>query len=61
MEECLSLREADKVRGDLDAIDDEPEFIRDRCVRQPTRMDMLRLVLGGSVLTRALIELFRVL
>jgi hypothetical protein len=30
-------------------------------VRQPTRMEMLRLVLGGSGLTVALIELFRVL
>jgi hypothetical protein len=31
-----------------DAIHDELEFIRDQLVRQPARLDMLRLVLGGS-------------
>ena len=35
--------------------------LRDQLARQPARMDMLRLVLGGSALTVALIELFRVL
>jgi hypothetical protein len=30
-------------------------------VRPPARMEMLRLVLGGSALTVALIELFRIL
>jgi hypothetical protein len=35
------------VRGDLYAIQDEIEFIRDHLARQPTRMDMLRLVLAA--------------
>jgi hypothetical protein len=38
-EERLSLRQADQVRGDLYAIHDEIEFIRDHFARQPTRMD----------------------
>ncbi len=60
-EERLILRQADQARGDLYAIRDELEFIRDRLARQPTRMEMLHLMLGGSALTVALIELFRVL
>jgi hypothetical protein len=55
------LSQADQVRGDLHAIHDRLEFIRDRFACQPTRMEMLRLVLGRSALTVALIELFRVL
>jgi len=42
-------------------VQDDLEFIRGQLARQPARMDMLRLVLGGSVLTVALIELSRVL
>ncbi len=47
-EERLSSRQADQVRGDLYAIHDELEFIHDPLARPPARMDMLRLVLGGS-------------
>jgi hypothetical protein len=43
-EERLSLRRADQAGANLYAIHDELEFIRD----QLARMDMLRLVLGGS-------------
>jgi hypothetical protein len=60
-DERLSLRQADKPRGDHYAIHDELEFVRDPLVPKPTRMGMLRLVLGGSALNVAPIELFRVL
>jgi hypothetical protein len=60
LEERLSLRQADQVRGDLYAIHDEIDFLREQLARQPTRMDMVRLVLGSSALTVALIELFRI-
>jgi hypothetical protein len=61
LEEGLSLRQADQARGDLYAIHDELEFLREQLARQPTRMDMVRLMLGGSALSAAVIELFRVL
>ena len=49
------------MQGDLYSIHNELELLRDHLARQPTRMDMLRLVPGGSALTVALIELFWVL
>jgi hypothetical protein len=54
----FALRQVDQARGDLDAIHDELEFLRQQLARLPTRGEMLRLVLAGSGLAALLIELF---
>jgi hypothetical protein len=58
----LALRQADQARGDLYAIQDELDFIKAQLARLPTRRDLARSALmgtlTGSCLTIALIELF---
>jgi len=61
-EDQLSLRQADKIRGDLYAIQDELDFIKVQLAHLPTRREVWQAamfgMIGGAVAAVALIEAF---
>jgi hypothetical protein len=61
-EDQLLLRQADQIRGDLDGIQDELDFIKVQLARLPTRNEVWRAamlgVLGGAIAAVTLIEAF---
>jgi hypothetical protein len=61
-EEHLSLRQADQIRGDLYAIQDDLDFIKVQLARLPTRNEVWRAamlgMIGGAVAAVTLIEAF---
>jgi hypothetical protein len=61
-EDQLSLRQADRIRGDLYGLQDELDFIRVQLARLPTRNEVWRAamlgMIGGAVAAVTLIEAF---
>ena len=58
-EDQLSLRQADQIRGDLYALQDDLDFIKVQLARLPTKNEVWRAaMLGGAVAAVTLIEAF---
>jgi hypothetical protein len=61
-EDQLSLRQADQIRGDLYALQDDLDFIKVQLAHLPTRNEVWRAamlgMLGGAVAAVTLIEAF---
>jgi len=59
-EDQLSLRQADQIRGDLYALQDDLDFIKVQFAQSPTRNEVWRAamlgMLGGAVAAVTLIE-----
>jgi len=45
-EHALTLRQADQIRGDLYAVQEELEWVKAQLTRLPTRSDLARAALG---------------
>jgi len=45
-EHALTLRQADQIRGDLYAVQEELEWVKEQLTRLPTRLDLARAALG---------------
>jgi hypothetical protein len=58
----FTLRQVDQARGDLYAIADDLDFIKDQLARLPTRKELARLTLlamtSGAALTTVLAVIF---
>jgi hypothetical protein len=61
-ERSFTLRQVDQARGDLSAIADDLDFIKDQLARLPTRKELARLTLlamtSGAALTTVLAVIF---
>ena len=61
-EDQLSLRQADQIRGDFYALQDDLEFIKVQFAQLPTRNEVWRAAMlgtrGGAVAAVTLIETF---
>ncbi len=54
-ERPLTLRQADQARADFAAIADDLDFVKGQLARIPTRKELARLVLLGTLATAALV------
>jgi hypothetical protein len=54
-EDPLSVYQANQRRGDLYAIADDLDFIKDQLARLPTRKELARLTLLATLTTAALV------
>jgi hypothetical protein len=61
-ERSFTLRQVDQARGDLSAIADDLDFIKDQLARLPTRKELARFTLlamtSGAALTTVLAVIF---